>query len=81
VVLRKPFDEIRPWEQIIPVHRLALLPRNVYRANPVFDFQGMEVTLWDFNQSTSQSINLFASGMISSDYLLANAHPTQNGPP
>jgi len=73
VVLRKPFDEIKFWEQIIPVPRLALLPRNEYRANPVFDFQGMEVTLWDFNQSSSQSINLFASGVISSNYRLAEA--------
>jgi molybdenum cofactor biosynthesis enzyme MoaA len=71
VVLRKRFGALRSWEQIIPLYQLPLLPRDEYRSNLVYDFQGMEVTLWDFNQSTSRSINLFASGMISSSYLLA----------
>jgi len=74
VVFRKPFGEIKPWEQIFPLHRLGLLPQDEYRANPVFDFRGMEITLWDFNESTSQSINLFASGVISANYRLVEAN-------
>jgi molybdenum cofactor biosynthesis enzyme MoaA len=70
VVLRKPFGQHSPWEQIVPIHGLTLFPRDEYRANPVFDFHGMEVTLWDFNRTTSQSVNLFASGLISQSYRL-----------
>jgi MoaA/NifB/PqqE/SkfB family radical SAM enzyme len=73
VVLRKPFGETRPWNRLIPLQSLALIPQAAYRANPVYDIQGMEVTLWDFHQSTSKSTNLFASGVISSNYHLADA--------
>jgi MoaA/NifB/PqqE/SkfB family radical SAM enzyme len=70
VVLRKRFGVMLPWDALISIQELALTPRFEYRTNPVYDFQGMEVTLWDFDQSTSKSINLFASGLISSSYHL-----------
>lgn len=75
VVLRKPFGEAcngdQAWDQITPRHELALLPQAAYRQNRVYDYFGMQVTLWNFEQSTSQSINLFSSGAISSNYLMA----------
>ncbi len=42
-----------------------------YRGNPVYDFRGMEVTHWDFESTTSTSLNLFSDGSISAEYLLA----------
>ena len=41
-----------------------------YRENPVYEYGGMEVTCWDFTQSTSRSLNLFSDGTISAEYLL-----------
>lgn len=46
-----------------------------YRGNPVFDLDGMQITLWDFQRAESRSINLFANGEISEAYLLAHATP------
>jgi len=80
VVLRKRFGEHKPWEQITSFDRLPFIPQDEYRSNPVNNFQGMEVTLWDFDQCTSKSINLFASGLISSTYLLTEAQTTPNAP-
>ena len=76
VVLRKPFGEVRPWKALITRDDLSLTPRSNHRDNPVYDCQGMEVTLWDFHRSTSKSINLFASGLISTRYHLTDATPS-----
>jgi MoaA/NifB/PqqE/SkfB family radical SAM enzyme len=46
-----------------------------YRGNPVYDCQGMQVTFWSFERTTSTSLNLFADGTVSSQYLLARAVP------
>jgi molybdenum cofactor biosynthesis enzyme MoaA len=65
VVLRKLFNDERQWrilEATEPVRR--------YRGNPVYDLGGMEVTYWDFDATTSTSINLFADGTLGSSYLL-----------
>jgi hypothetical protein len=65
LVLRKLYGERRVW----PI--LARAPvKRYYRNNPVYDMDGMEVTYWDFDQSTSASINLFSDGTIGSSYLL-----------
>ncbi len=66
VVLRKLFGETRRWE-VLPGER----PVRFYRENPVYDIQGMEVTYWDFDATTSSSINLFSDGTIGPSYLLA----------
>lgn len=84
VVLRTPFGKSKyqshiRWDQLLLSHKLPIKPRGEFRSNPVFDFQEMEITLWDFEQSASRSINLFASGLISSDYLLTKANLTQSG--
>jgi molybdenum cofactor biosynthesis enzyme MoaA len=80
VILRKRFGEPRPWDVLIPFQKLNLIPKSSYRSNQVYDFLGMEVTLWEFDQSTSTSINLFASGLISSSYLLTKTQPIPNVP-
>jgi hypothetical protein len=50
---------------------LEQIGKQSYRGNPMIDLPGIQVTLWDFEQTKSTSINLFSSGLISRDYLLA----------
>ncbi|MBI3930327.1 MAG: radical SAM protein [Armatimonadetes bacterium] len=66
VVLRRLFGDRRDWRLLegVPVARW-------YRRNPVYDLDGMEVTCWSFDDSTSTSINLFADGTLGTSYLLA----------
>lgn len=45
----------------------------IYRGNPVYDWSGIEVTLWNFDTSASTSLNLFPDGTISPHYLLNRA--------
>lgn len=49
--------------------------RGDYRGNAVYDYRGMEITEWDFDQCESTSLNLFSTGVISTSYLLAEAIP------
>jgi MoaA/NifB/PqqE/SkfB family radical SAM enzyme len=49
-----------------------------YRENPVYEYGGMEVTCWDFAQSTSRSVNLFSDGTISAEYLLIRSQKIYN---
>jgi len=72
LVLRKLYGERRTWEMLFPSH-VKLDRTGDYRGNPVYCYQGMEVTLWDFQQTESTSINLFSNGLISDQYLLT--HP------
>ncbi len=51
----------------------GLVLRGDYRGNPVYDWNGMEVTDWSFDSSESTSLNLFPDGTISPDYLLTRA--------
>jgi hypothetical protein len=69
-VLRKLYGEGRIWKQLLPGCGLALVRRGAFRGSPVYDFEGMEVTLWDFARAQASSINLFSSGEISTRYLL-----------
>lgn len=73
VVLRKLYGDMRPWASLIDIVALGLHPVTVYRGNTVFIYGDMEVTLWDFVQSESTSLNLFADGTISKEYLLVHA--------
>lgn len=66
VVIRKLFGDIQEYQ--ILKNRT---PSSIYRENPVYNLDGMEVTVWDFGKSTSRSINLFPDGTIGSTYLLA----------
>lgn len=76
LVLRKLFAETKNWDELLP--GLITDPRfthhGSYRDNPVYIFEGMEVTLWDFNHTSSHSLNLFSSGWISDRYLLQEAN-------
>jgi hypothetical protein len=71
VVLRKLYGERRAWEALLPWHGLCLDRRGAFRGSPVYDYNGMEVTLWDFDRAQVHSINLFSTGEISTMYLLA----------
>ena len=73
LALRKRYGERRRWQELLDWPALELQPCGEYRGNPVYTHQGLEVTLWDFEQSQSTAINLFSSGLISSEYLLARA--------
>ncbi len=77
VVLRKPVGETRPWETLIDIPALGLEPRCSYRQNPIYGYRDVQVTLWDFDRTTSRSINLFSSGLISESYLLMEAAACQ----
>ena len=65
LVLRRLFSDSRPWPSFA-----GLRPAGEYRGNPVMDFSGMEVTLWNFEASTCRSLNLFADGTLGTSYLL-----------
>lgn len=52
----------------------GLIARGTYRGNPVYSWGPMEVTLWNFETSTSASLNLFPDGSISPHYLLTRAN-------
>jgi MoaA/NifB/PqqE/SkfB family radical SAM enzyme len=73
LVLRHLFGERGEWPIIDD-----LTPRGEYRGNPVYDYHGLEITLWDFDHSESTSINLFSSGVISETYLLAETRVTSD---
>lgn len=66
LVLRQLFGETRQWN-VFP----QLVPERFYRNNPVYDFDGIEVTYWNFYGTESKSINLFADGTIGHSYLLS----------
>ena len=65
LVLRRLFGEERQWD-ILPQRT----PVSHYRGNPVYDYDGMEVTYWNFDTSQSTSINLFPNGTLGGSYLL-----------
>lgn len=65
VALRRLYGDRTDW-QILP----GLSPVREYRNNPVYDVAGTEVTWWNFETTTSRSINLFADGTIGDSYLL-----------
>jgi MoaA/NifB/PqqE/SkfB family radical SAM enzyme len=58
--------------QALPVIA-GLVWRSSYRGNPIYDYRGMEVTYWNFDQCDCRSINLFSDGTISAAYLLVKA--------
>jgi MoaA/NifB/PqqE/SkfB family radical SAM enzyme len=66
VVLRKP------WQN---ASQVAVLPRAVasrwFGGNPVFEVEGMEVTVWDFHRTTLPCVNLHPDGTVDTNYELA----------
>jgi len=75
MVLRHLFGDDRSWP--LPEQ---LQPRGAYRGQLIYDYRGLEVTVWRFEGSASTSINLFSDGTISQSYLLAETKSiTSNG--
>jgi molybdenum cofactor biosynthesis enzyme MoaA len=68
VVLRKRYGELREWEIL-----QGIQPLHFYRNNPVYNIEGVEVTYWTFETTTSTSLNLYADGTLSTSYLLAES--------
>lgn len=57
-----------------PADLLAGLPLvRHFGDNPVFDLQGMEVTLWDFARTRLGCLNLWPDGSVGSEYRLRRA--------
>jgi hypothetical protein len=71
LVLRQLYGASQEWNMLS-----HLSPQSTYRNNPVYDYHGLEVTYWRFDQTTSTSLNLFSDGTISANYLLTQAVPT-----
>lgn len=69
VVLRKRFGEQRDWSELLP--GCWEDPLETRFGNPVYERRGAQVILWDFEQAQIRSLNLFSSGEISAEYLLA----------
>jgi hypothetical protein len=63
LVLRKQYGDTRQWP-LFPNH----IPVRYFGSNPVYDIDGLEVTVWDFAASTVQCLNLFSDGTISTEY-------------
>lgn len=70
VVLRQLYGDTRAWD-ILP----GRSPISAYRNNPVYEVDGLEVTYWRFEDTTSTSLNLFSDGTISAEYLLTRPAP------
>ena len=67
--LRKRFGERRDWSELLP--GCWEDPQEERFGNPVYERQGVQVTQWDFERAQIRSLNLFSSGEISAEYLLA----------
>lgn len=66
LVLRRLYGETQP-EDFFP----GCAPVRLFAGNPVYDADGLEVTVWDFARSTLRCLNLFSDGTISREYRLA----------
>lgn len=66
VVLRRLLGDERPFPALA-----GLRPVGSFKGNPVCDYEGMQVTLWRFDQTRAlRSLNLFADGTLGTSYLL-----------
>jgi len=52
-------------------------PYTYHLSNPVYDFDGVQVTHWVFDSTSGKSLNLFSDGTISDIYLLSKAPTAQ----
>lgn len=46
-------------------------PVRTFGGNPVYDLQGMEVTVWSFDQSSIRCLNLLSDGSLVAEYQLS----------
>jgi molybdenum cofactor biosynthesis enzyme MoaA len=66
MVLRTLYGETRAWN-IFP----SLQPVRYFAGNPVYEVDGLEVTVWDFAASQIRCLNLFSDGSISEEYQIS----------
>lgn len=65
VVFRQCQGNPLPWRP-----PAMLRPAGEYRRNPVYCWEGIQVTFWQFDRTTCTSLNLFSDGRISDRYRL-----------
>lgn len=70
VVLRQPWP--RPAVPLT-VNLGDAVSRRRFAGNPVYQLDGLEVTVWDFGQTRLHCLNLFSDGSMSHAYLLHQA--------
>jgi MoaA/NifB/PqqE/SkfB family radical SAM enzyme len=68
IVFRKPFGSTEKLERLVDVSGFERLGN--FFGNPVFQSNGVEVTLWDFSATECSSVNLFADGTVWEGYAL-----------
>ena len=66
MVLRKPWQSPGAFDPLPDCE-----PSANFAGNPVYEIDGLEVTVWDFHKATLPCVNLFADGTITTDYELA----------
>lgn len=74
VALRKLYGDRRPWDALIPFTGLGLHRRGAHHGSPIYNYDEVEVTLWDFAASECRAINLFSSGEITEEYLITDGN-------
>ena len=81
LVLRRLYGDTRAWavgSGLAPLlgdrQSRPYVMLGDYHGHPVYDYSGMEVTLWNFDRCDCTSLNLFSDGTISDEYLLAKTH-------
>lgn len=66
VVLRRLYGERHPYDPLPGLH-----PSRRFGGNPVYDLDGLEVTVWSFDEATLDCINLLPDGSVRSGYKLS----------
>ncbi|UJR28744.1 hypothetical protein I4U23_009971 [Adineta vaga] len=74
IALRHVYGDKRRWP--IPAFQNKQ-PIKYHQSNPVYDFNGLQVTYWIFDNTSGRSLNLFSDGTLSDEYLLTKA-PNQS---
>ncbi|CAF0935167.1 unnamed protein product [Adineta ricciae] len=70
IALRHLYGDDRRWS--IPAFENKQ-PIKYHQSNPVYDFDGLQVTHWIFDKTSGRSLNLFSDGTLSDEYLLTKA--------
>ena len=70
LALRHLVGDTRRWDVL-----RECTPVGSYRNNPVYDWNGLEITYWRFEATTSTALNLFGDGSINGAYHLLQARP------
>ena len=70
VAFRHLYGDQRRW----PIRAFEnKTPIKYHQSNPVYDFDGVQVTHWIFDSTSGRSLNLFSDGTLSDEYLLTKA--------